>query len=353
MCKISIITPVYGVENYLEKCIDSILKQTFRDFELIIVDDGSPDRCGEIADKYKEKDKRVKVIHKKNGGAPSARNIGIEEAQGEYFYFPDSDDWLEDNYLELLYKQAIETNAQLVISGYAMEYYENNKYHTYLVLPEEKQFLEQNKVRYNLHHYFDNMMIAVPWNKLYKASYIIDNQLRFPDLKWDDLHFNMEVIKNIEMVAISSAAGYHFFRSRKGSETTQVFDDMLYEKRKEQFEHILKVFKYWKIKNADILSIIYGYYASRLIQCIQEVAISSKSKKEQKELIAQILKDPLSKKAFKYGKINSGYLKILVIPAKINNVTLCFFIGKVIGFIKIHMPSLFYYLKAKSVNKAS
>ena len=92
MCKISVITPVYKVENYLEKCIDSILNQTFTDFELIIVDDGSPDACGTIADKYEKADSRVIVIHKENGGAPSARNAGIEIARGEYFYFPDSDD---------------------------------------------------------------------------------------------------------------------------------------------------------------------------------------------------------------------------------------------------------------------
>ncbi|MFM9746090.1 glycosyltransferase, partial [Streptomyces brasiliscabiei] len=78
--------------KYLSKCLDSIIDQNFTDFELIIVDDGSPDRCGEIADIYAKKDKRIKVIHKKNGGAPSARNAGMAIAKGEYYYFPDSDD---------------------------------------------------------------------------------------------------------------------------------------------------------------------------------------------------------------------------------------------------------------------
>ena len=93
MAKISVITPVYKVENYLRKCVDSILNQTFKDFELIIVDDGSPDSCGSIADEYAQKDERVSVIHKQNGGAPSARNRGIDIAKGEWLYFPDSDDW--------------------------------------------------------------------------------------------------------------------------------------------------------------------------------------------------------------------------------------------------------------------
>ena len=103
MCKISVITPVYKVEKYLKKCIDSILNQTFTDFELLIVDDGSPDNCGKIADEYEKKDSRVIAIHKENGGAPSARNAGILRAKGEYLYFPDSDDWLEPTYLEELF----------------------------------------------------------------------------------------------------------------------------------------------------------------------------------------------------------------------------------------------------------
>lgn len=279
MCKISVITPVYKVENYLRKCVDSILNQTFTDFELFIVDDGSPDSCGKIADDYAKKDSQVHVIHKENGGAPSARNAGILKASGEYFYFPDSDDWLEPTYLQELYDLAVQTDAQLVVSGYTMEYYENDSNQTYSVSVPEQNFSNQFLVRENLHNYFDNMMLAVPWNKLYRADYIRNKHLMFPNLKWDDLHFNMEVIMDIEKVAISSSSGYHFFRSRQGSESTKVFDSMLYKKRKEQFEHILRVYKYWEINDVHIMSVIYGYYSSRLLQCVQEIAISNNENK--------------------------------------------------------------------------
>ena len=93
--KISIIVPVYKVELYLEKCINSILNQTFKDFELILVDDGSPDRCGEICDEYAKKDNRIVVVHKENGGQASARNVGLDIARGDYIGFVDSDDWIE------------------------------------------------------------------------------------------------------------------------------------------------------------------------------------------------------------------------------------------------------------------
>ncbi|MBQ8729868.1 MAG: glycosyltransferase, partial [Lachnospiraceae bacterium] len=97
MPKLSIIVPVYKVEPYIHKCVDSILYQTFTDFELILVDDGSPDNCGKICDEYAQKDEHVRVIHKKNGGLSDARNFGLEVAVGEYISFIDSDDWVDKN----------------------------------------------------------------------------------------------------------------------------------------------------------------------------------------------------------------------------------------------------------------
>ena len=105
MNKASIIVPVYQVEPYLCRCIDSILAQTFTDFELILVDDGSPDRCPMICDEYAKNDERIRVIHKKNGGLSSARNAGMEAAQGKYFLFCDSDDYVSPYWCETLVKQ--------------------------------------------------------------------------------------------------------------------------------------------------------------------------------------------------------------------------------------------------------
>ena len=104
--KISIIMPVYKVEEYVGKAIESILSQTFTDYEFLIVDDGTPDRSGEICDAYAAKDSRIQVIHKENGGAPSARNTAIDMAKGKYVYFLDSDDWAEKTMLQDMYDMA-------------------------------------------------------------------------------------------------------------------------------------------------------------------------------------------------------------------------------------------------------
>ena len=129
--KITVIMPVYNVEQYIRSCIDSLIAQTFQDWELIAVDDGTPDKSGEICDEYAKNDSRISVIHKENGGAPSARNTAIPKARGEYLYFMDSDDWAEPTMLEDMYKKAKETNAQLVVAGYYIDtYYSDTEYYT-------------------------------------------------------------------------------------------------------------------------------------------------------------------------------------------------------------------------------
>lgn len=118
--KVSVIVPVYNVEKYLHRCIDSILSQTFTDFELLLIDDGSKDASGIICDKYAQKDSRVQVFHKKNGGVSSARNTGLDNAQGDYIVFCDSDDWIEPTMYEELYNKAVVDNADIVYCNIKM-----------------------------------------------------------------------------------------------------------------------------------------------------------------------------------------------------------------------------------------
>ena len=112
---VSIIVPVYNVEQYLPRCVDSLINQTYQNIEIILVDDGSPDNCGKICDEYAKQDQRVKVIHKPNGGLSDARNVGIENSQGDYLMFIDSDDWIELNTCEILYNASINYEADVIV----------------------------------------------------------------------------------------------------------------------------------------------------------------------------------------------------------------------------------------------
>ena len=118
MPTVSVIVPVYNVEKYLKRCVDSILNQTFHDFEVILVDDGSPDICPSICDEYVEKDQRIRVVHKENGGLSSARNAGLEIANGEYILFVDSDDYIKPHLLQTCVSKIEETNCDAVRFGY-------------------------------------------------------------------------------------------------------------------------------------------------------------------------------------------------------------------------------------------
>ena len=179
MAKISIIVPVYKVENYIRRCVDSILAQTFSDFELILVDDGSPDNCGKICEEYAKKDERIVVIHKENGGLSDARNAGIDwslkKSSSRWITFIDSDDWIHPNYLEFLYRAAKNTNCKISICGYD-EIREGNgncvsksplfKVPTIATI-ESEEFFCSNYVN-----------STVAWGKLYKKQ-LFDN-IRYP-----------------------------------------------------------------------------------------------------------------------------------------------------------------------------
>lgn len=123
---ISIIIPVYKVEKYLRECIDSVIHQTYKDIEVILVDDGSPDNCGKICDEYAKQDTRIKSIHIENGGVSKARNVGLDTATGKYVAFVDSDDIVDKNYILSMYESAIENDADFVISGYYNYFPEGN-----------------------------------------------------------------------------------------------------------------------------------------------------------------------------------------------------------------------------------
>ena len=119
---ISVIVPIYKIEDYLPQCVDSLLNQSFSNFELILVDDGSPDNCPEICDEYAKKDTRVVVVHKKNGGLLSARKAGLDKAKGEYIAYVDGDDWVDNYYLDILYKLAKANDSDLVVTGHFREF---------------------------------------------------------------------------------------------------------------------------------------------------------------------------------------------------------------------------------------
>lgn len=207
---ISVIVPIYKVEDYLRRCVDSLLAQTCGDFELILVDDGSPDRCGEICDEYAAKDPRIFVIHKENGGLSDARNAGLEIARGEYIAFVDSDDWVSPRYLELLLKALESTGSDICECGIFRTAGEDCPEDTRDTAPEIfdtvtalGQLISDGK----FHQYV--------WNKLYCREVI--GEIRFPQGKTNEDEFwTYQVFGRADRVARIDMVLYNYFH-RPGS----------------------------------------------------------------------------------------------------------------------------------------
>lgn len=201
--KISVIVPVYKAEAYLHRCVDSLLAQTFQDYEILLIDDGSPDRSGEICDEYVKKDKRVRVFHKENGGVSSARQCGIDNARGEYTIHADPDDWVEPEMLEELYKKAKDEDADMVICDFYCDEKDKTKY-----ISQSPSSLHHETVLYELFKQLHGSCC----NKFVRRSCYERFNIKFPlGLSYcEDLYINACILSNKINVAYLHKAFYHY-----------------------------------------------------------------------------------------------------------------------------------------------
>lgn len=214
---ISVVVPIYNVEKYMVRCIDSIINQTYRNLEIILVDDGSLDNSGKICDEYKNKDDRIKVIHKKNGGLSDARNKGLDISNGKYILFIDSDDYIHKNMIEILYNNLISTNADISICKFKIIYDEINN-------ENEDEFTNQIEVfdkKSVFQNFFNDKSLEtiVAWNKLYKKE--LFDTIRYPFGKiHEDEYVIHHLLYKTEKVVYTTAELYYYIK-REGSITAK------------------------------------------------------------------------------------------------------------------------------------
>ena len=213
--KISVIIPIYNVEKYLHRCIESVLAQTFTDFELILVDDGSLDDCGRICDEYAKIDNRIFTIHKENGGVSKARNIALDFATGEYICFCDSDDYIQKDYLETLYNALIETKSDCVSCNCTIigDFSEKGK----LTCKSQEYCIETSSKKEDffkscLSH---EILIWAMWGRIFKKSIIDKNQIRVCETCADfaeDLGFFLMYHSHCDKIVHINYAGYYYYQ---------------------------------------------------------------------------------------------------------------------------------------------
>lgn len=271
---ISVIVPVYKVEKYLKQCVDSILNQSFTDFELILVDDGSPDGCPIICDEYAKQDKRIKVIHKHNGGSSSARKAGISSSVGRYVMFIDGDDWLDQETLLITSRKAMEIGADCVMFSYVKEYEKSSTpVHIY---NGDKQTKTKNESMSFYHRFFGlvNEELQHPeladsivscCMKLYKREFVL--QARYFDTKYvgscEDGLFNIYALYNSAVVYYLDDPLYHYRKTNSGSLTSlyrpllpELWGNLFKEMQQAIIELSLPVVCEEALKNRIALSIV-------------------------------------------------------------------------------------------------
>ncbi len=205
--KISVIIPVYKVEREIERCIESVRKQTYRNLEIILVDDGSPDCCPEICDAFKKKDERIRVIHKENGGLSDARNFGLDVADGDFISFVDSDDWVDDNFLETLHNAAVREDADIAIIGYRM-IWDSGKVRTYGKENEYCVFDQHEALKEILIQRKFQFMVCT---KLYKKN--IFDHIRFPVGKiYEDAAVGIPTFLEARKVVFCGDPKYNYYQ---------------------------------------------------------------------------------------------------------------------------------------------
>lgn len=229
---ISIIVPIYNSEQYLHRCVDSILAQSHTDFELLLVDDGSLDNCGAICDEYATQDTRIRVFHKKNGGVSSARNLGIEESKGEWITFIDADDYVHPDFLASLYAQH---DADLIIGSFQLVGSDESWNG---ILPNETYGRDVLRLKLEKSEFVPNH--RAPWAKLYRRDIIIDNHLLYDTRVSlsEDWLFTLHYFQYVQSIRTIDAPYYYYERGNVNglSQNSRYFDEYFYAM--EQFEKI-------------------------------------------------------------------------------------------------------------------
>lgn len=259
MVKVSVVVPVYNAEKYLVKCLETLVNQTLRDIEIILVNDGSTDTTGEIIEKYKQKyPEKIVTVQKGNGGQADARNFGVCYCTGEYIGFVDADDYVELDMFEQLYDKAKKENCDVVISDYIKEYASLQE------IVKARQYKSRKDMFIG--------GLAAPWNKIYRRELVQNTKLQFPKVRiYEDTEFFCCLIPHIKKCEYVAAPLVHYVQ-RKGSTMNSqgekiatiftVFDDIIsYYKRNEWYEEYKQEIEYFSVR------VLFGSSMERICQC--------------------------------------------------------------------------------------
>lgn len=348
---ISVVMPVYNAQDYLADSIESVLNQSFRDLELIVVDDCSSDKSCEVCKTYVEQDERVRLIQlKENIGAGMARNRGIQAASGRYLAFMDADDTIEPE----LYKKAIQAseNGQIdmVVWGATERFYDTagNVVSDNPIMPERGTWKEEREIAYEALMLEKKTLLGYQWNKFYRRAIAEEYAIRFEEaVLYEDFFFTMRMLEHSESLAAIEAAGYVYNKRFNGSITTKFVKEYFELSRRRVYEMYRFCQKRDIMDNAvDVLGTIYLRYI--LSGLMRNADPQSKMKeKQQRAWVRRVAEDELYLRTAGICQVKNPALKLLQNSLNKKRIQSCLLLGKGVYEAKKYGPLLFEKIKRK------
>lgn len=348
----SVVMPSYGVEKYLAKAVECIKNQTFSDWELLIVEDGSPDKTGKLSDKLALSDDRIFVVHhEKNKGLSEARNTGIKYAHGRYIWFMDPDDTVDLDLLEKVAESLEKNPAQLVVFGHIEEYYEEDGSFSYghEICPKAKNFANQKALREYMLKLEQETIYGYAWNKMYELDYIREKGFRYETVRLiEDIVFNIQYCNDITSMNLLNIAPYHYAKRMTGSLTTKFVPDY-YPVHRRRIQMLYDQQKYWGTDSKATRSLLGGLYGRYILSALERNCDprSGMKGRDRRKFARKVFKDPLFKELVMQAEAkDSRILKIALKILKTRSALLSTAFGRCIHIVRGGLPML--YSKTKS-----
>ncbi len=300
MAKVSVIIPIYKVEKYLSRCLDSVVNQTLDDIEIVLVDDGSPDSCPEICDRYAKKDSRIKVIHKKNEGLGYARNSGMLIATGEYIAFLDSDDYVSKDMYEKVYSELKRTDADCCVTGYVVKKDSGDEIHK--ENPLGTAVYESDDI---ITKVLAGMLGSKPdqardtdvgmsvWKCVYRKELLQDKGILFPserELISEDIIFQIRVLPQVKRVCTLSEVMYYYCENANSQSLTKTYSKDKFDRYKKLYNVELEMLSKIKFCEETRLRATRMFLGNTRV-CIKQICQSTENSKQEKKTLLQEICD--------------------------------------------------------------
>lgn len=348
----SIIMGVYGAEKYLEACVDSILNQDFEDVELILVDDCSPDKSGEICDALAEKDGRIKVIHlPENGGANNARKVGLSHVTGKYISFWDSDDTVENGVFRRVYDEIEKNHPQICLFGVREKHFNKNNelFRTIDVTYPQKYLSDKQQVRKEVIEIEKSTLFGYLCDKFYSMELIEKTDIEFVDMKlFEDFKCSLQIIQNAESLSTLDFIGYNYWKRAEESLTSRFVADY-FDLQKMRVSDLRESYISWGLYTDGVKNVLGDIYARSIVSALQRNCDkrSEMTHSDRKKWLDALFADELWQELSPYFTLDKSLQGILSRLLKTKSRLLCLMSGRAVYIVKQKLPMLFLMFSRK------